>query len=95
MNSKEDIFIEEYLKDFNASRACRRAGYSSKNADKIGHQLLGKTRVQEKLRKKREEISKRNDASIDRVLQELKLLAFSRMGDILPEIEDRRFDDEF
>lgn len=38
-------FAEEYLIDLNATQACIRAGYSARNADKIGPQLLGKVRV--------------------------------------------------
>jgi phage terminase small subunit len=47
LTPKQQRFVEEYLKDLNATAAARRAGYSSKNADKIGPELLGKTRVSE------------------------------------------------
>lgn len=45
MTEKQKRFTEEYLIDLNATQAAIRAGYSPKNADKIGHELLGKTRV--------------------------------------------------
>ena len=44
---RQAVFVEEYLTDFNATNAAKRAGYSEKNADKIGSELLGKTRVKE------------------------------------------------
>ena len=42
---KQRFFVAEYLKDLNATQAAIRAGYSAKNADKIGSELLGKTRI--------------------------------------------------
>jgi phage terminase small subunit len=47
LTPKQQRFVQEYLKVLNATAAARRAGYSSKNADKIGLELLGKTRVSE------------------------------------------------
>jgi phage terminase small subunit len=45
LTPKQQRFIQEYLIDLNATQAAIRAGYSAKNADKIGSQQLGKTRV--------------------------------------------------
>ncbi len=45
MTPKQQLFVDEYLIDLNATQAAIRAGYSAKNADKIGPELLGKTRV--------------------------------------------------
>jgi Phage terminase, small subunit len=47
LTEKQRLFVAEYLVDLNATQAAIRAGYSQKNADKIGSQLLGKTRVAE------------------------------------------------
>ena len=47
MTPKQQRFVEEYLIDLNATQASIRAGYSAKNADKIGPELLGKTGVAE------------------------------------------------
>ena len=47
LTDKQQRFVAEYLVDLNATQAAIRAGYSAKNADKIGSQLLGKTRVSE------------------------------------------------
>lgn len=44
---KQKLFIKEYLLDQNAAAAAKRSGYSIKNVHKIGHELLGKTRVSE------------------------------------------------
>jgi len=45
LTEKQQYFVEEYLIDLNATQAAIRAGYSAKSADKIGSELLGKTRV--------------------------------------------------
>jgi hypothetical protein len=42
---KEQAFINEYLVDLNATQAAIRAGYSVKDADKIGTVLLRNTRI--------------------------------------------------
>ena len=45
LTDKQRTFVAEYLVDLNATQAAIRAGYSARNADKIGPELLGKTRV--------------------------------------------------
>jgi phage terminase small subunit len=45
LTAKQERFVQEYMVDLNATQAAIRAGYSAKNADKIGPELLGKTRV--------------------------------------------------
>lgn len=40
MTDKQEKFIAEYLKDFNATAAAKRAGYSAKTAYATGHYLL-------------------------------------------------------
>ena len=42
LTPKQELFVQEYLIDLNATQAAIRAGYSVKNADKIGPELLGK-----------------------------------------------------
>jgi phage terminase small subunit len=45
MSPKQILFVKEYLLDLNASKACLRAGYSHRNADTMGSQLLRKPQV--------------------------------------------------
>lgn len=42
LTNKQQAFISEYLKDFNATQAAIRAGYSEKTAYAIGHENLKK-----------------------------------------------------
>ena len=45
LTPKQARFVEEFLLDLNATQAAIRAGYSAKNADKIGSQNLQKPEV--------------------------------------------------
>ena len=83
LTEKQKRFVEEYLIDLNATQAAIRAGYSTKNADKIGSELLGKTRVSEEIRKAMAERSKRTGINQDRVVDELAKIAFVKMTDIV------------
>src|SRR4051794_8716690 len=54
LTPKQQRFVREYLKDHNATQAAVRAGFSEKNADKIGPRLVGKSRVQKAIRERME-----------------------------------------
>jgi hypothetical protein len=47
LTDKQRLFIYEYLKDFNASRAAQAAGYSEKTAYSIGSENLKKPEIRE------------------------------------------------
>ena len=49
MTHKQSIFVQEYLQDFNATRAAIAAGYSAKTAGAIGSENLKKPEIQEAL----------------------------------------------
>lgn len=76
LTAKQARFVDEYLIDLNATQAAIRAGYSARNADKIGSQLLGKTRVAEQIQSAMKAREKRTHITQDRVLQELARIAF-------------------
>ena len=50
------MFVTEYLKDFNATQAAIRAGYSEKTADVIGYENLGKPQIKEAIEKAKKQI---------------------------------------
>jgi phage terminase small subunit len=72
LTPKQQRFVDEYLKDLNAAAAARRAGYSSKNARKIGHQLLGKTRLSEAIVAAKAERARRCKLSATWVIRRLR-----------------------
>lgn len=47
LTDKQEIFVREYMVDWNATQAAIRAGYSVKSAPDISSQLLGKTHVRQ------------------------------------------------
>ena len=71
LTPKQDTFCREYLVDLNATAAARRAGYSARNADKIGSELLGKTGVAARISALQAEAAKRNEITLDDVIQML------------------------
>ena len=83
LSRKQQRFVEEYLIDLNATQAAIRAGYSVNNADKIGSELLGKTRVSEEISIAIAERSKRTGINQDRVIEELAKLAFVNVSDVI------------
>lgn len=83
LTAKQQTFVEEYLIDLNATQAAIRAGYSAKNADKIGSELLGKTRVAEAVSMAMAERSRRTGINQDRILQEIAKLALVNIDDVV------------
>ena len=60
LRGKQQRFVEEYLKDRNATQAAIRAGYSAKTANEIGAQNLAKLSVKEAIAKGEAELAERN-----------------------------------
>jgi len=80
---KRERFAEEYLVDLNATQAAIRAGYSKKTASSQGERLLRNVEVQRAVQKGRFESKKRNEITLDDVLDEYKRIAFSGMSKFL------------
>ena len=79
LTPKQATFVEEYLKDLNATQACIRAGYSARNADKIGPELLGHSGVAMAISEAIKARSARTEITQDMVIKELAVLAFADM----------------
>lgn len=80
---KQEIFILEYLRDFNATRAAKRSGYSEKTAYSIGQELLKKPEIKAKVQAVIDERKQNLNISQERVLRELEAIAFARITDYL------------
>ena len=71
LSDKQELFCREYLKDFNATQAAIRAGYSEDTASQQGSRLLNNVKVSERL----EKLSKALLEQIDEdILDNLKTL---------------------
>ena len=55
--TKQQRFVEEYVIDFNATRAAINAGYSQKTARSIGCELLTKPDIRSAIKQRLEELS--------------------------------------
>jgi phage terminase small subunit len=83
LTRKQARFVAEYLIDLNATQAAIRAGYSARNAGKIGPELLGKTRISSAIDEAHEARSQRTGVTADRVVAELAKIGFANMQDFM------------
>lgn len=74
---KQRVFVAEYMKDMNATRAAIRAGYSPRSAYSTGERLLRNAEVAVEVERLVEKRIERSGIEADWVLEELARLAFS------------------
>lgn len=79
LTRKQRIFIDEYLKTWNASESARRAGYSKKTCGAIGAENLIKPEIKAEIDARLEN----SRMGSDEVLQEFADIARSDMGDFI------------
>lgn len=79
LSNKKQTFIAEYLKDFNATQAAIRAGYSAKTAYSIGQRLLKNVEIKEVI----DAHLKANHMSAEEVLNRLADIARGDMTDLM------------
>ena len=80
MTNKQTLFISEYLKDRNATKAAIRSGYSENGAAVQGHLLLRNTNIAKAVRE-----------SLDDALESSKM---SLKNDVVDKLRDMAFEDE-
>lgn len=69
-------FIEEYVKDFNATQAAIRAGYSKKTAYSQGQRLLKHVELAAEIEKRKTKISEQCEVTSERIIKEYAAMAF-------------------
>ena len=79
----QQLFVQEYLVDLNATQAAIRAGYSPETAASQGHRLLRNVEIEEKIKSAMDARAERTGITADRVLSELAAIGFASMGDYL------------
>ena len=79
MNSKQEAFVNEYVKDHNGAQAAIRAGYSKKTARTIASQLLAKLDIKEAIKA----LIKDKVMESDEVLTRLADMARGDIADLL------------
>lgn len=85
LTDKELNFCQEYLIDFNATAAARRAGFKAQIYEHLRHEgsrLLRKPNIANALSHLKAERSRRVGVSQERVMQELARIAFACITDV-------------
>ena len=75
MTDKQSIFVQEYLKDLNATQAAIRAGYSAHTAYSIGQENLNKPEIKQAIDTAMNERAERTELTQDYVLRNLQEIA--------------------
>lgn len=83
LTKKQQLFVDEYLIDLNATQAAIRAGYSTQTAYSIGEENLKKPEIKNSIEKALAERSRRTGISADRIINELAKIAFVNPADII------------
>ena len=81
MTPKQRKFVQEYLKDLNATQAAIRAGYSKKTAYSIGQRLLKNVEVKAAVQTGQKKSAERAEVSVEYVITKLRTLAEGAMAD--------------
>jgi phage terminase small subunit len=76
LTPQQRLFVREYLKDWNATQAAIRAGYSEKTAQEQSSRLLSKVMVQEAVRAAMEKREEKVEMNAQRVLEQYIRFAF-------------------
>ena len=85
LSTRQLLFVSEYPKDFNATQAAIRAGYSKKTAGICGFQVLKLPKIQAEISKLQEKRLSKVGVTAERVLRELERVAFSDLRGLFDE----------
>lgn len=83
LTPKQQVFVEEYLVDMNATQAALRAGYSKKTAYRTGADNLRKPQIADAIAKAQAERSERTQVTQDMVIAELAKIGFSDLREVV------------
>ena len=72
LSEKHDSFCQEFGKDYNATKAAIRAGYSSRTARQQGSRLLSKANIQSRIAELQAETGKRNRIDAGNIIGKLE-----------------------
>lgn len=81
LTDKQRIFVMEYLRDFNATRAAIAAGYSKKTAHVIGWENLRKPNIQAEIKRHKEAMVEELGVGVQRIIAEYMKIAFADISE--------------
>lgn len=90
LTGKQKKFCEEYIFDFNATRAAKVAGYSEDTAYSTGSENLRKPEIKAYIKELQEDLERVSGISRMRVLKEHEKLAFSSIAHLHDTWIDRK-----
>lgn len=93
LSAKQLAFVREYVLDFNGKQAAIRAGYSEKGADVQAVRLLGNASVQKAIQDATQQVGEEKKDIKERIIEELQLIAFSRLNDFIDKDQIKPLDD--
>lgn len=79
LTAKEELFLDEYMEDFNATRAYIEAyDYKgpNKNARSLASRTLRKQHIKEELERRRKELREEHNLYMESLIEQLKRIAF-------------------
>jgi len=80
---KQELFVKEYLIDFNGTRAAIAVGYSKKSAREAASEMLTKPNISKALSVEVSKLKAMKDVETEKIITELKKLAFADIKDLL------------
>ncbi|MED1954921.1 terminase small subunit [Brevibacillus centrosporus] len=83
LTDKQRLFVMEYLRDFNATRAAMAVGYSKKTAYAIGWENLRKPQIQAEIKRQKEAMADDLGLAVQRIIAEYMKIAFADITDLL------------
>lgn len=83
LTDKQRLFVMEYLRDFNTTRAAIAAGYSKKSAHVVGWETLRNPKVQSEISRFKEQLAVDLGLDVRRVIAEHMKIAFTDISDVL------------
>jgi phage terminase small subunit len=75
LNAKQQRFVDEYLKDLNATQAAVRAGYSENTANRVGPRLLSNVGIKKAIAAAQKLVSQKTEIEVIDIINDLQRLA--------------------
>jgi len=81
LRPQHQLFVQEFLVDFNATEAAKRAKYSIRSAGQIGFALLKKHEIQEAIAERQQELADKIKVTQEMIVAEYAHMGFANMRD--------------
>lgn len=81
LNEMQENFVLEYMKDYNATQAAKRAGYSERSAHQQGYKLLKHPEIHRRIQQTRDEMASKNIATIKEIEEFLSLAMHGKLDE--------------